>query len=418
MRLSQDEKDLLSGKGGAGAAKAMEILCALGRIHGARDMVEVRSVQVSGISFKNIGEHGLAFLEDWASRGSKARVPAFMNPGGADRRLWKELGFPAAFVKKQERVISALEKLGVRPTLTCAPYEADTSVEFGDHLAWAESSAVAYANSVLGARTNREGGPSAIAAALTGRTPRHTLHTDDGRKPTRVVRVACKAESTAEAGALGFLIGKLISGDSKGGIPYITGVAPPEGPRRRTWLKALGAAMAASGSTGLYHIEGVTPEAEAPTGDVGETVINSLSEGLEALNKHPGPVDVIAFGCPHASLDDLEYISGRLRGRKVRTPVWISTSSSIRSLAEEKGPAAELRRCGVTILADTCIVVAPLQELGIRSVATDSGKSACYLPSHQGVRLRFGTTDELIEAAVEGAFALPRNTSKGQIRGK
>ena len=159
MKLAREDLDILRGKLGAGAARGMEILAALGRIHEARDMVLVESAQVSGVSYDNIGEHGLAFLEEWASQGSRAVVPATMNPGGADRRLWKSLGFNPAFVRKQERVIAALERLGIRPTLTCTPYHLGLPPRPGSHLAWAESSAVCFANSVLGARTNREGGP-------------------------------------------------------------------------------------------------------------------------------------------------------------------------------------------------------------------------------------------------------------------
>ena len=148
MKLSPSQRAILSGKKGRGAAKAMEILAALGRIHGARRMVAVDSVQVSGISYANIGEHGLGFLEEWASQGSRAVVTATMNPGGADRTLWKSFGFPEAFVRKQRRVVAALEGLGVKPTLSCTPYQIGFAPLFGRHVAWAESSAAIFANSV------------------------------------------------------------------------------------------------------------------------------------------------------------------------------------------------------------------------------------------------------------------------------
>ena len=208
MKLTAEETAIRDGQRGAGAAKAMGILYNLGRIAGATEMVPVGSVQVSGVSYKNIGEYGLAFLEEWAALGGKAVVPAFMNPGGADRKLWERLGIPAEFVAKQQRVQAALEALGIAPLLSCTPYHAGCTPAYREHVAWAESSAVCYANSVLGARTNREGGPSAIAAALTGRTPKHTLHTDEGRVPTRFVTVRCKVLRPADAGALGYLIGK------------------------------------------------------------------------------------------------------------------------------------------------------------------------------------------------------------------
>ena len=407
MKLSKRGQDMLCGKLGAGAAKGMEILAALGRIHGARDTVPVDSVQVSGVSYGNIGEHGLAFLEEWAAMGSKAVVPATMNPGGADRRLWKSLGFSAAYIRKQERVIGALERLGIKPTLTCTPYHVGFAPKFGRHVAWAESSAVCFANSVLGARTNREGGPSAIAAALTGLTPRHTLHTDAGRLPTRVVDVRCPVKTAADAGALGYLIGKLAAADRGGGVPYITGAKPPESLERLSWLKALGAGMAASGSVGLFHLEGVTPEAKAHGSKLAKAakqrcVIQSLATGRRALNSGKGRIDVVAVGCPHASPDDLARILGLLRGRKAKIPFWIFTAEDVRKRAEKEGVAAELERCGAALLADTCMVVAPLKELGIRTLATDSAKAAFYLPSHHGARVYFGSLEENVEAAVRG----------------
>ncbi|MFH1726559.1 MAG: aconitase X catalytic domain-containing protein [Elusimicrobiota bacterium] len=410
MRLSPEEDAILGGKLGGGAAKAMEILAALREINGAPDMVEIGSVQVSGVSYKNIGEHGLAFLEEWAAQGSKAVVPAYMNPGGSDRKLWKSLGFPADFVEKQERVISALERLGIQPTLTCTPYHAGLTPGFGEHVAWAESSAVCFANSVLGARTNREGGPSAIAAALTGRTPRHTLHLDEGRLPTRIVKVECPVEAGADAGALGYMIGRILAADKKGGVPYITGARPPEGPARLSWLKALGAAMAASGSVGLYHLDGVTPEAvqegAALASAAGsETVIDSIEEGRKALGSGHGGIDMVALGCPHASSEDLARIARMLGGRKTKVPLWVFASDEVRRRAERDGTAAALKGSGAALVADTCMVVAPLKEMGIRSVATDSGKAAFYLPSHQGVGVYFGTTEENVEAAVRGAWS-------------
>lgn len=409
MKLSGRERDILGGALGAGAAKAMEILAALGRIHGARDMVEAGSVQVSGVSYNNIGEHGLAFLEEWAAMGSRAVVTATMNPGGADRRLWKRLGFSQGFVRKQERVIAALQKLGIRPTLTCTPYHVGITPRFGEHVAWAESSAVCFANSVLGARTNREGGPSAIAAALTGLTPRHGLHTDEGRLPTRLIDVKCPAPRPADAGVLGFLVGRLVSSDRGGGVPYLRGATPPAGPERLTWLKALGAGMAASGSVGLYHLEGVTPEAiedglRLARAAKEKSVIKDLRAGRQALNKAKEKIDVVAVGCPHASPDDLTRILGLLGGRKAKLPFWIFVAEDVRRLAEADKVRAALEKCGALLVADTCMVVAPLKELGIRTLATDSAKAAFYLPSHHGIGVCFGSLEENVEAALRGSW--------------
>ncbi|MBI5623760.1 MAG: aconitase X catalytic domain-containing protein [Elusimicrobia bacterium] len=422
MNLSQDELAILSGSRGSGAARAMEILSALGRIGGAEDMVDVCSVQVSGVSYRNIGPHGLAFLQEWAGQGSKAVVPAYMNPGGADRRLWQTLGLPAEFVDKQERVIKALSKLGIKPTLTCTPYHAAPRPKFGDHLAWSESSAVCYANSVIGARTNREGGPSAIAAALTGRTPRHTLHTDAGRLPTTVVEVGCPAPTASDAGALGYLVGQLLAHDPRGGIPFIRGVEPPEDSSREAWLKALGAAMAASGSVGLFHLEGVTPEAAASGPELQKAAgrkvkVDSLEGAKRGLFSAKGRPSLVAFGCPHASLDELKRLDELLKGRKAVVPVWVFTSEAVRKKAEKSGLAGRLSSLGAALIADTCIVVAPLADMGITNVVTDSAKAAFYLPSHQGVGVCFESQEAAVEAAVAGgqlcASKAPQAASSG-----
>jgi hypothetical protein len=407
VNLSKDETAILAGSRGSGAARAMEILAALGRIGGAEDMVEVESVQVSGVSFRNIGIHGLRFLQEWAGQGSKAVVPAYMNPGGADRRLWKALGLPEDFVDKQERVIKALLGLGIKPTLTCTPYHAAPRPKLGDHLAWSESSAVCYANSVIGARTNREGGPSAIAAALTGRTPRHTLHTDAGRLPTTVVEVGCPVPNVSDAGALGYLTGQLLAHDPRGGIPFLRGVEAPADVTREAWLKALGAAMAASGSVGLFHLEGVTPEAAASGPELMAAAarrvkVESLEQARRELFSAKGRPDVVAFGCPHASLDELKRLEALFGGRRASVPVWVFTAEAVRRKAEKSGMAGRLAACGATLVADTCIVVAPLAEMGIKNVATDSAKAAFYLPSHQGVGVCFESQEAAVEAAVAG----------------
>ena len=184
LRLSPEERAMLAGDQGAGVRKAMEIIVALGRIYGAERLGPVHSVQVAGVSYHNLGEAGLDFLREWADQGARARVVTTLNPAGMDLRAWRELGFSESFASRQLAVIEAYRRLGARVTCTCTPYLVGNLPQLGDHVAWAESSAVSYANSVLGARTNREGGPSALAAAITGRTALYGLHLDENRRPT------------------------------------------------------------------------------------------------------------------------------------------------------------------------------------------------------------------------------------------
>ena len=400
LRLTAEEKRLLAGDGGPGVQKAMAIVAALGRIYGAADLVPIVSAQVSGVSFKNLGQAGLEFLQDWAGMGARARVAATLNPAGADLQAWRELGFPAEFVQQQQAVIDAYVALGIQPTCTCTPYLIGHAPAFGEHLAWAESSAVSYANSVLGARTNREGGPSALAAAIAGRTARYGLHLDEGRQPTAVIEVGCPVRSEADLGALGYLVGQSV----RNGVPYFRfpDALPPG-----CDLKTLGAAMAASGAVGLFHVEGVTPEASSGairTTGLPVRTLADLAAGYQALNGTSTQIDLVSLGCPHASLEEIAAIAAFLEGRHVRAALWVTTARLTRARAVEAGLVARIEAAGGRVVADTCLVVAPMAALGYRSLATNSAKMAFYVPSYSGLAVRFGPMDQCLEAALSGTW--------------
>src|SRR5512136_2007699 len=220
MQLDPDDERILAGEQGETRQKMLELLLALGKVFGAERLVGIRSAQVSGASYKTIGEYGLAWL---SSLDARAVVPAVLNPIGMPRERWQEMGVEPVFAERQQAVISAYERLGVNLECTCTPYYLhETSC--GDHLAWSESSAVSYANSVIGARTNREGGPAALAAALVGKTPCYGLHLDKNRNPDVVIEVKSDGNDwgTAEFGALGYHAGKIVGNR----IPYFTGIRP------------------------------------------------------------------------------------------------------------------------------------------------------------------------------------------------
>ncbi len=428
---------MLDGDLGPGVQKAMEILTALGTIYGADDLVPVTSVQVAGVSYKNLGDAGLEFLADWAAQGARVRVPTTLNPAGLDLDDWRELGFGADFADKQARVIQAFAAMGIRTTCTCTPYFVGNVPGQGDHIAWAESSAVSFANSVLGARTNREGGPSALAAAITGRTARYGLHLSENRRARLVVEVHCPVQSLADFGALGAIVGRT----ARNRVPYLKfGVASSElrvassefrpmysGASNANLqtpnlqlatqvdlLKALGAAMAASGAVALYYIEGVTPEADergiiAP--DAETFVVENLAEGYAVLDNRSAPgsgdgdeIDLVWIGCPHASLAELARVIELLAGRRVRSALWVTMAREVRAEAQKVGLLQALEALGGRVVADTCLVVAPVQELGFRHMATPSGKGAYYAPSHSGLAVRYGTLEACIEAAVSGEW--------------
>ena len=391
MYLTKEQERMLGGEQGEVLERMFRLLARLGDIYGADRMIPVGSVQVAGVSYKSIGDPGLEFLEDYASKGAKVRVLTFLNPPGMDLENWRELGFPEDFAEKQMRIMEAFRKMGIITTATCTPYLAGNLPRFGEHIAWSESSAVSFANSVIGARTNREGGPSALAAALCGVTPNYGLHLDENRKPNFVVKVGVDLKFNSDFGALGYYVGKQV----QKGIPYFRGI---EG-ANTDQLKALGAAMAASGAVALYHVENLTPEAHLmdPKGletiEVGE---NELKETYGKLNTGKDP-DIIIFGCPHASLREIATLAGKLEGKRVKKPVWICTSRVMREAANRMGFTEIIEKAGGKVVADTCMVVSPIERMGYKTTGVNSGKAANYLPGFCKQEVVFGNIDELLK---------------------
>jgi predicted aconitase len=394
---------MLASKHGPALQNALEIVVTLGRIYGAAELVPVTSVQVAGVSYKNLGQAGLDFLSEWAEQGARVCVPTTLNPAGMDLRAWRELGIPETFARQQEAVVEAYRAMGIPPICSCTPYLVGNVPGFGEHVAWAESSAVSFANSVLGARTNREGGPSALAAALTGRTAAYGLHLDESRRAKYLVDVHCPLRSEADFGALGYLIGKLV----RNAVPYLRLANPPSFQPSTLLLRTLGAAMAASGAVALYHVEGVTPEAQraemlAP--DAERVVIEDLSPAYAALNAPVEQIDLASIGCPHASLEEIAEIARVVEGRRLQAALWITTARQIKEQAAEAGHVTIIEAAGGQVVADTCLVVAPMDALGFRALATNSAKMAFYAPSHSGLQVRFGTLEQCLDTALTGKW--------------
>ncbi len=291
---------MLDGIAGPGVQRAMEIVATLGRIYGAPDLVPVTHVQIAGVSYKNLGDAGVQFLNEWADQGATVRVPTTLNPAGMELDRWQEMGIQPSFAEPQLSAIDAFVKMGVTPTMSCTPYLFPGYVpRRGDHLAWAESSAVVFANSILGARSNREGGPSALAAAIVGRTPRYGYHLDDERRADVVVEVRCPVRDIADFGALSYVVGKQV-GNACLWFADLAQWLPPlpeditQGGAAGDRLKTLGAGLAAYGAVALFHVAGYTPEAV----DFGETlvkpgarrvVVDSLDPGLPGHGRRPRP---------------------------------------------------------------------------------------------------------------------------------
>jgi hypothetical protein len=391
MYLTKEQEKILKGEKGEVLERMFRLLVRLGDIYGADRMIPVGSVQVAGVSFKSIGIPGLEFLEDYAKKGAKVNVLTFLNPAGMDLENWKELGFPEDFAEKQIRIINAFKEMGIVVTSTCTPYLAGNLPRFGEHIAWSESSAVSFSNSVIGARTNREGGPSALSAALCGLTPNYGLHLDENRKPNIVVNVNHELKYNADFGALGYYVGKIV----KNKIPYFKGIKDANTDQ----LKALAAAMAASGAVALYHAENLTPEAHLMDLKSLESVEISekeLKETYEKLNTGENP-DIVILGCPHASLREISELAKKLKGKKLKKPLWVCTSRVMKEAANRMGYTKIIENAGGKIVADTCMVVSPIEKMGCNTTGVNSGKAANYLPGFCKQNVVFNNIDELIK---------------------
>ena len=363
-------------------AEIAEYLARAAELLGTDEFVPADFVQIAGVSYKTITETGLELRRSLASRYRFRSAHVMINPAGMDLEGWQAQGIPRAFAEKQQEVLRIYLAMGATPTVTCTPYLVGAMPPPFTDAFLSESSVVSYANSVLGVRTNRESGLSTLLYAIAGYGPRYGLHLPQNRAPRLEVAVRGDLRGITEFGLLGYRLGEL----TRGRIPILTGLSSRPSLEE---LKALSAAGAASGSIDLFHIEGVTPE---------------VREGLVPLNRVEGRVeitresllevkrrlttgryedlDLVAFGCPHASLREVEEIAEGLRGKRVRPGVtlWVCTSRAVRDLSARMGYVDVIESAGGRVLADTCMVVAPLEEMGPRCTATNSGKAAKYLP--------------------------------------
>jgi predicted aconitase len=376
MRLTPDENDLLSGTQGKATQKAMQILVALGEIFGAKRMLPVNSVQIAGVSYDNLGEAGLQFLSAMADGGGRVRVLTTLNPAGMDIENWHALGIPMDFAEKQMLVLEAFSRMGVTTTCTCTPYLTGNLPHYAEHIAWSESSAVCYANSVIGARTNREGGPSALASALTGLTPEYGLHLPENRLPSLTIQVTARLAENSDFGALGKLIGEQIQATKA--VPYILGV------RTATLenLKSFCASIATYGGAALFHMQGITPEADlfSPPNEHINITQAELEAAIHTLNDATETeIDFISLGCPHLSIHEIELVARLLDGNLVKKEFWITTARTTKQIADQMGYTRTIEDAGAKFAADTCCVVAPIQRR-FKAMATDSAK-ACYYAS-------------------------------------
>jgi len=383
--LTREEEDMLNGVYGDGLRKAMKIIVGLGKIENASRLIEVKSAHISGVSYSNIGDEGLEFLEELASLNVKVRIPTTLNPCGIDLAKWRLMGVDDEYYSKQVKIIKAYEALGVKATCTCTPYLHDNVPMRGDHIAWSESSAVIYANTFIKAYTNKESGISALASALTGKTAYYGLHDDEKRKPEIAVRARFKVRGALEFSVLGYFTGRV----SEARIPLILGAYPRTIPEK----KQFSAGLSASGSVGIALFKGGGGlETVDFDRDMFKRIINDLSVEDD--------FNILFLGCPHLCLEEIEEIARVVKGRRIvkGKEVWLCTSRSIYTQAFNKGLVKIVEEAGFKVFVDTCLIVSPLKP---KVVGTNAVKTAHYIRSMHKANVKIAEAIALLRGVLE-----------------
>jgi len=388
MHLTRQEEKMLDGEYGWANQVSMKILVRLGELFGATSLIPVQSAHLSGVSYKHMGDASIDFLTALAEGGGKAQTLSTLNPSSFDptylpKRYHRER------LEKQSRIIDLYSRMGITPTLTCTPYHLQKPKQ-GQHLAWAESSAVIYANSVLGAWTNREGSPSALAAALIGKTPDYGMHQAANRQPNVLVNVETSLKNEAEYGALGIHLGKML----KDKVPVIKDLQNPSDDD----LKQLGAGIASSGMTALFYSKAQRKKEKLETISIETKDIKEAASGLCTTTEAP---DLVFIGCPHCSLKEVKSVAGLIEGKKVRRDVefWVCTSRHVRERA--KNYVDIIERAGGHVLCDTCVLVTWIKDLSVHMLMTNSAKTAFYAPTLNDVDVILTPLKKCIQEACQ-----------------
>ena len=404
LRLNAEDQARLDGRRGKAQQLAMELLVGLARAMDAPKLLDISAAHIDGCLYH--GQASLDFVDFLLAHGGRVAVPTTLNVGAMDL-IHPELNGPTSpGGEAARRLMLAHEALGCTPTFTCAPYLTLFRPKRGDQIAWAESNAIVFANSVIGARTNRYGDFIDLAAALTGRAPAYGLHLEANRRATVVLQIAEQAVKGRDPGVLAVAVG-LVLGTSVGEqVAAITGLPASLG---EDDLKALGAAAASSGSVAMFHAIGLTPE--APTleaalhGERAEHTITvdaaQLDRALARIATAPAgtPLAAVSLGTPHASLVEIERLLAFAEAHPPTIPLYVNTGRATAAQLTEAGDADRLARLGITVVVDTCTYVSAVMR-GIRgTVMTNSGKWAWHAPANLGVEVAFGSLADCVRSA-------------------
>lgn len=407
LTLTPSERGLLSGSAGDASALAMRVVVATGELLVAERLVEIVSAHIDGCLHH--GDGGVEFAEKLAAGGGRVAVPTTLNVGALDLLHPEKMRADAHKAEMARRQMDAYVEMGASPTFTCAPYQVGHEPGVGEQVAWGESNAIAFVNSVLGARTERYGDFLDACCALTGRAPLHGLHLDENRIGRVVVDATDVPDSLKSRDVFYPVLGTWLGLHVGRDVAAIVGLP---GSVTRDQLKALGAAAASSGAVALFHVVGVTPEAptlDAALGGVrpAESVVLTADMLRGAQSRlstavHADSVDAIAVGSPHFSLAEFAELVHLVDGRRLTVPFYACTARDTLRELEQRGLANGLERAGVEIIVDTCIVVTPILPRDDGVLMTNSGKFAHYGPSNTGYEVVYGSLEDCVESAIAG----------------
>jgi predicted aconitase len=410
MELNAEEKAMLAGEFGPVRKMAIEHQIKVGDFFGAKDFVEVSQAHIMADT-ESLGEAGVEWLEALAKNAAKdrvVRIPTITDPRGTDFSKAKQLGQTDKMVSLEHRAIAAFVKMGVSMTDTCINYQTIMAPVFGEHLAFGDTGVVIYSNSICGARSNFEGGPSALSAGLTGRTPRYGYHLDEHRRPTHRYRVTWTPQSLNEWGALGGLIGRKSA--NYWSVPVIEGI---EGRPGSDSLKHFGAAMASFGSSALFHILGVTPEAihardlsfdHLPEISIAKEEVMALQSSYRVTDE----IDVVVFSAPQLSLIEMQSVAALCQGKKFKKPLLAVTSPQVKPDSDRMGYTAMIEEAGGTVFAGMCFYQSYAREIaeanGWKKLATNSAKMVNILGGY-GYTPILASMEDCVNAAETGRLA-------------
>ncbi|OCC02143.1 hypothetical protein BA190_25105 [Labrys sp. WJW] len=402
LDLTEADRAMLDGRDGPAVQQAMRIICAMAAQQGAQRLVDVTQGHIDGCIYASPAN--LTFAEKMAEMGARVRVPTTMNAISVDRTHWQEQGVPPSFGAPAARLADAYVRMGCRPTFTCSPYLLDSTPRAGEAIAWAESNAVIFANTVLGARTAKHPDFLDLCIAVTGRAPLSGVYLDQHRRARRIINVELPDQVDD---AFWPLIGYLTGRAAPERIPLLRGLASAR--PSRDDLKALCAAFGTTSAAPMLHVEGVTPEAGSAVADGADAVVITradMAAAWQRLNEGPEQVELVAIGSPHASLDECRNLAEVLAGRQRRADVAVivTAGQQVIDQAQSDGTLARLQDSGVQVLPDLCwcSISEPVFPTRTRAVMTNSGKYAHYGPGLSGRAVRLGSLADCVTAALTG----------------